>query len=166
MKIANAVGILSVLLAGQAVAAESWEGRFYPGAPRPAGEIALLVGNVGGPMWVCPYFSTLTADGEWSKTLFGQKTLAEVLPGHYTVEIACDRGRTGAEVKIEAKAGHVYYVTMDGGSLLVLDIAGDEDYKRYKRTAYVKKYVEKYLQGQRHEVKEQRNAITRVMGWY
>jgi hypothetical protein len=173
VKTTSVMVILSILLlAEQAVASESSEGRFYPGPPRPAGEIALIVGDVWGGMWVCPYFSTLTEEAEAPKTLFGQKTLAEVLPGHYMVTIGCDNGNAmfgqglPVEVKIEAKAGHVYYVMLNGKSLLVLDLTRDEDYRQLKQGTRVKAYVEKYLRGKRHEVKEQRNAIARTTGWY
>jgi hypothetical protein len=158
-KIANAVGMLSILLmTGQAVASESWTGRFYPGAPRAAGEIALLAGNVGGWIPACPYFSALRKDGEWNKSLAGEKTLAEVLPGHYTVYVHCERTRapeSTAKVEIDAEAGHVYSVVWRADALLVLDIASDGDYKRYKLTG-LKPWVEKYLKGKRHEVKEER----------
>jgi hypothetical protein len=157
-KIANAVGMLSILLmTGQAVASESWTGRFYPGAPRAAGEIALLAGSVGMGMG-CASFSALAKHGEWPKNLFPGKTLAEVLPGHYTVYVACDRARapeSTAKVEIDAEAGHVYCVVWRADVLLVLDIASDGDYKRYKLTG-LKPWVEKYLKGKRHEVKEER----------
>jgi hypothetical protein len=149
------LAMLCVLLGGQAFASEAAQGRFYPGDPRPVGEVAVLVGDVGAFAWGCPFFQTLTEAGERPKRLFGGKTLAEVLPGHYTVEIGCEGARPGkpAELEIDAKAGHVYYVLMDQRSLLVLDIAGDGDYGKGRRANFVKQSVEKYFRGKRQEVK-------------
>jgi hypothetical protein len=170
VKIANVLGMLSLLLVtGQAVASESWTGRFYPGDPRPAGEVALLVGHVGGWDSPCPYFSELTKQGEWHKSLSLWKTLAEVLPGHYTVHVACDSTRAinarSARVEIDAEAGHVYYIAWWADVLQVVDIASDGDYKRQKHTAWVRPWVEKYFRGKRHEVKEER-VSERNTAWF
>lgn len=164
MKLAMLCVLCFLLAGGQAFASEAAQGRFYPGDPRPVGEVAVLVGDVGAAAWGCPFFQTLTEAGKSPKRLFGGKTLAEVLPGHYTVEIGCEDARPGkpAELEIDAKAGHVYYVLidqrsllvrMDQRSLLVLDITGDGDYGKGRRANLVKQSVEKYFRGKRQEVK-------------
>lgn len=167
MRTRNVVRLLSIcLLAGQAVAIDFYksDGRFYPGEPRPAGEVALLVGDLIGTITQCPNFQTLTEAGKPPKALFAGKTMVEVLPGHYTVKIGClDKGLKPAsgkriELAIDARAGHVYYMWVDRKPaekpVVVADIARDEDYGQIKRGDFAKRCVEKYFRGKRHEVKE------------
>ena len=177
MKTRNVVRLLAIcLLAGQAVAigVSKADGRFYPGEPRAAGEVALLVGDLIGTISQCPNFQTLTEAGKPPKALFLGKTMAEVLPGHYTIKIGClDKGLQPAkgepiELAIDAQAGHVYYVWVDRKPVekpvVVADIARDEDYGQIKHGDFVKRCVARYFRGKRHEVKETKLSKDR-MGW-
>jgi hypothetical protein len=100
--------------------------------------------------------------------------MAEVLPGHYTIKIGCfDKRLQPAsgkpiEVTIDAQAGHVYYLWVDRKPVekpvVVTDLARDEDYPQVKHSDFLKKCVERYFRGKRHEVKEM-DMGKRQMAW-
>jgi hypothetical protein len=160
MQTRRAVQLLAIcLVAGQALAIEFYksDGRFYAGDPRPAAEVALLVWDVTASASLCSNFRTLTEEGQPTKRLFGGKTMVEVLPGRYTMETGCP-GPESRSLVIDARAGHVYHVWLDRKQadkpLALADIARDEDYGQIKRGDFLKRCVEKYFRGKRHEVKE------------
>jgi hypothetical protein len=185
MTVARALAIFSIVLAvGQAVALDIYksDGRFYSGEPRPVEQVALLVGNVWDPSvgTVCPNFRTITEAGNEPKALFLGKTMAEVLPGHYTVEIGCTLSRfttvnMGATtvyaptvIEIDAKAGHVYYVWVDrkkGMNPIVVDVGQHEDYKQIKNGSFIEGCVNKYFRGKRHEVQVHEVTPKSVTTW-
>ena len=141
------------------------DGRFYSGEPRPDKEVALIVGDVD-LMGECPAFTRLMEEGKPGKQLFMGKTLVEVLPSRYTISVACGHigytyitRYTFSDLVIDAQPGHVYCVRAENGPahekhLVVADISRDEDYGTFKSGKDVKKHVDRYFRGKRHEVKE------------
>ncbi len=70
---------------------------------------------------------------------------------------------------VDAKPGHVYYFSLEdrkrsGGKVLITDISKDEDYA-FKGGDTVKKSVEKYFRGKRHEVKESKLTTKGDTAW-
>jgi hypothetical protein len=144
------------------------DGRFYEGEPRPSTEVAIILS--GGfrniTSGLCPSIESLAEEGKPVKALFFGKELAEVLPGRYKMKLGC--GHVGSassthyqlpDVAIDAQPGHLYYIRAEKDTgprtdrVAVDDFPVGDTYETLKDGEHVRKYVEGYLRGKRHQVK-------------
>jgi len=165
--------LLFFLATQQSVALDMYknDGRFYSGDALPPEQVALIIGDYWDILTgdFCPNFKALSEEGRPAKPLLFGKSMLEVLPGHYSVELNCKTesaymqawNRTTnykpAIQEIDAKPGHIYYISIDrkqGMAVIVTDLTRDNPAYSQINKGGLMKEVDKYFRGKRHEVHE------------
>jgi hypothetical protein len=137
--------------------------RFYTGKPLQKEDVAFLY--LTGDCQL----GSITKEGQKKmEFLMWSETRGEILPGNYMIELRyfykgtynTSKGDI-ANLSLNAKAGHVYYVKPEFPSPgkwrpVVIDIANDQEYVKVldRDPENVQKKVEQYFQGERNPVQE------------